>query len=167
MGNLNAPDRPLFQSLSDRQKGPTFNRFLKPIRDYSITDPQEIVKLVITGLKTEIQRRGTWNFASDVTPLRQVLHAVQGYPTDALALAREAVDYEQLAPEAKSRLKSERARAGMREFMASKPDTILQKPPTDKQLEYLRKLGVTKTPANRWEASQLIDAALQKGGQHA
>jgi hypothetical protein len=161
----NAPsvaDRPLLPLVPQHQRGPLMNRFLKPVREYGLTDPQDIVKLVIASLKVDIQRRGTWNFASDVTPLQQTLRAVQGHPSEALALAKEAVEYEQLAPDEKARLKATRAKAGLREFIAAKPESMLNKPPTDKQLEYLRKLGVATTPTNRWEASQLIDARLRK-----
>jgi hypothetical protein len=92
---------------------------------------------------------------------------VQGHPSEALALAKEAIEYEQLAPEERSRLKATRAKAGLREFIATKPESMLSKPPTDKQLEYLHKLGVTITPANRWEASQLIDARVRGEVQDA
>jgi hypothetical protein len=131
---LTEPDRPLLPHVPEHQRGPLMNRFLDPVRRYGISDPQDIVWLVIASLKVDIQRWGTWNFASDVTPLHQTLSAVQGHPTEALALAWEAVAYEQMPPDERARLKATRANASLREFMASKPESMLNKPPTDKQL---------------------------------
>jgi hypothetical protein len=136
------------------------NRFLDPIRTRDMADPAEIVKAVVTGLRQDLARRGRWNYASDLTPLRDTLCAVLAHPTEALALAREAVDYEHLPPGEKSRLKATRAEQGRQTYMASLP-------PTNKQLSYLRKLGVATAPANRLEASQLIDSRLQKEGRDA
>ncbi len=152
MDNLASAERPLLPHVPPPQRGPLMNRFLEPVRRGMTTDPDVIVQYVIAALKEDIERRGAWNFAADVTPLQQTLLAVHVHFSEALALAREAISYEALAPDERAQLKAARARGGMRQYMAAKP-------PTERQLAYLKVLGVRKVPVNRLEASELIDQA--------
>jgi hypothetical protein len=158
--------RPLLPYVPQRQRGPLMNLFLEPVRRGITTDPDVIVTYVIATLREDIQRRGTWNFSSDLTPLHQTLLAVQGHPTEARALAAEAVAYERMPERDRAKLRASRRNDMLRQYVATKPTSMLSKPPSEKQLEYLRKLGVATAPANRWDASQLIDAALRKGARH-
>ncbi len=158
-------DRPLFAHVPEYQRGPLMNRFLEPVRKGMTTDPEVIVHYVIATLKEDIQFRGTSNFSSDLTPLHQTLRAVQDHPTEARALAAEAVAYEQMPEHERAKLKASRRKDMLRQYVASKPTSMLNKPPSEKQLAYLRKLGVREVPANRWEASEWIDIARRKGAR--
>lgn len=81
-------------------------------------------------------------------------------PEALLAGARWALWWESLSPEEKRRFREERAEAAIERWME-------QAPPTDRQLAYLNRLGYRgPTPANRLEASRLIDE-LVKGVRHA
>jgi hypothetical protein len=148
--------RPLLPHVPERQRGPLMNRFLELVRRHGITDPKEIVKQVVTGLRQDLQRRGRWYDAADLRPLRETLVAVLGHPTEALALAQEAVAYEQLTPAQKAQHKAERSTHYARASMHGKP-------PTPKQLSYLNSLGVATAPTDRLEASRLIDGRIGKG----
>jgi len=60
----------------------------------------------------------------------------------------------------RQRIKAERSETAIERWMA-------EQPPTEKQLRYLHNLGYRgPTPANRLEASKLIDGFM-KGGKHA
>jgi hypothetical protein len=77
-----------------------------------------------------------------------------------LAGARWALWWESLSPEEKQQLREGRAEEAIERWME-------QNPPTDRQLAYLNRLGYRgPTPANRLEASRLIDE-LVKGVRHA
>ncbi|GIW28076.1 MAG: hypothetical protein KatS3mg070_1439 [Meiothermus sp.] len=77
-----------------------------------------------------------------------------------LAGARWALWWESLSPEEKRRFREGRAEEAIERWME-------QNPPTDRQLAYLNRLGYRgPTPANRLEASRLIDE-LVKGVRHA
>ena len=77
-----------------------------------------------------------------------------------LAGARWALWWESLPLLERQRIKGERAEIAIERWMA-------EQPPTEKQLRYLHNLGYRgPTPANRLEASKLIDGFM-KGGKHA
>lgn len=77
-----------------------------------------------------------------------------------LAGARWALWWESLSPEEKRRFREGRAEEAIERWME-------QNPPTDRQLAYLNRLGYRgPTPANRLEASRLIDE-LVKGVRRA
>jgi hypothetical protein len=154
--NLYQHNRPLFEHLPDRQHGPAFNLFLRPVREGLTTDPAEIVNHVVARLRQDLQRRGWGDMASYLMDRRKVLLAILAHPTEALALAQEAVAYHQLPPHVVAERKAARDAEGRRRYMASQP-------PTDKQVWYLRKLGVDTIPENRLHASELIDAQVRKG----
>jgi hypothetical protein len=148
--------RPLLPHIPERQRAPLMNRFLDPIRIRGIVEPTETVKCVVAGLQQDLRRRGRWNTASDLGPLRDTRLVVLAYPTEALALAAEAVVYEHLPADEKTELKEIRRVSGCQAHMA-------RLPPTEKQPQYLRRLGVVTVPANRMDASQLIDAHVRRG----
>ncbi|GIW31056.1 MAG: hypothetical protein KatS3mg071_1230 [Meiothermus sp.] len=76
-----------------------------------------------------------------------------------LAGARWALWWESLPYAERQRLKAERSEPVIERWMAGQP-------PTEKQLRYLHNLGYRgPTPANRLEASRLIDE-LVKGVRH-
>jgi hypothetical protein len=156
-GQLFLPSpRPLLPHIPERQRGPLINRFLDPVRTRGIIDATEIVKCVVAGLQQALQRRGRWNTVSDLGTLRDTLLVVLAHPTEALTLAAEAVVYEHLPPSEKAEFKEIRRVSGRQAHMAHLP-------PTEKQLQYLRRLGVVAVPANRLDASKLIDACVRGG----
>ncbi|GEM83622.1 hypothetical protein [Meiothermus hypogaeus] len=72
-----------------------------------------------------------------------------------LAGARWALWWESLPPAEKRRIREERAEPAIERWMA-------EQPPTEKQLRYLASLGYRgPTPANRHEASRLIDELVK------
>jgi hypothetical protein len=154
--DITAPERPLLPHIPHYQRGPLMNRFLDPIRTKGIRNPATIVKCVLATLRHDLHERREW-VADD--PLRAVFFIVVAHPTEALALAQEAVAYESMSPEEKEERKAARAEESRRQYMATMP-------PTDKQLAYLTNLGVATAPGHRWNASQLINARLHKGGRH-
>jgi hypothetical protein len=163
MDNLTAPDRPLFAHLPEHQAGPTFNRFLNPVRDGLTTEPKTIVQLVISQLRIDLQRLGSWNFhEKQAETLRQILFAIQGHLTEALALAQQAVDYHAMTPEDLAAYKASRAARWAAQAEISRRVSMARKSPTVKQLAYLKKLGCPTIPVNRWHAAQLIDERVGK-----
>lgn len=64
--------------------------------------------------------------------------------------AREVLAREALPPEEKQRLKAERQEHFRRDYLRAQT-------PTEKQLSYLKSLGCKTVPADRLEASQLIE----------
>ncbi|ADD29518.1 hypothetical protein [Meiothermus ruber] len=88
------------------------------------------------------------------------LSLFENNPEALLAGARWALWWESLSPEEKQQLREGRAEEAIERWME-------QNPPTDRQLAYLNRLGYRgPTPANRLEASRLIDE-LVKGVRHA
>jgi len=76
-------------------------------------------------------------------------------PEALLAGARWALWWESLSPEEKRRFREGRAEEAIARWMA-------EQPPTEKQLRYLASLGYRgPTPANRLEASRLIDELVK------
>jgi len=88
------------------------------------------------------------------------LSLFENNPEALLAGARWALWWESLSPEEKRRFREGRAEEAIERWMA-------EQPPTEKQLSYLASLGYRgPTPANRLEASRLIDE-LAKGVRRA
>ena len=85
------PARPLLPHIPKHQRGPLMNRFLEPIRTKGIQNPVTIVKCVLATLRHDLHERREWK-AND--PLRDVFFIVVAHPSEALALAQEAVSYE-------------------------------------------------------------------------
>lgn len=69
---------------------------------------------------------------------------------EANAYAQQVVERECLSPAEKERLKSERQEHHRREYLKAQPAT-------ERQIGYLKSLGCLVGPANRWEASQMIE----------
>jgi hypothetical protein len=160
--NIAYPDperiRPLLPHIPPPQRGPVMNKFLDPIRTAGVTSPAAIVKRVLATMKQDLQSRASWRAADELEPLHQAIMAIIAHPSEALALAREAIAYEQLPQVEKEKIKAARGERYRQEYMVTVP-------PTEKQLAYLRSLGVATAPANWLEASQLVDGRL-KGGRH-
>jgi acetyl-CoA carboxylase carboxyltransferase component len=150
-------ERPLLPHIPPRQRGPVMNYFLTPVRA-GVMNPAAIVKTVIAHMRADLKRRRQFYANDRLDDFRQALIAVISHPTEALALAQEAVDYHRLPDAERQRLKAERSERHRQEYMASQP-------PTEKQLAYLRNLGVATAPANRLDASQLIEGRVGKGGK--
>jgi len=153
--SLTTDNRPLLPRIPAKRRGPLVNAFLDPIRA-DITDPHEIVRVAVTTTRQQIQYYRQWPTPRSTDDLQNILLALLGHPTEALALASELIAYESLPQEAKAQLKFERGQHSRQSYMSSVA-------PTEKQLAYLRQLGVTTVPANRWEASELIDVHVRKG----
>jgi hypothetical protein len=152
------PTRPLLPHIPERQRGPVMNYFLRPVRA-GLVNPAAIVRSVIAAMRRDLQQRHQWRSAAELDPFRQALLAVMAHPSEALALAQESIAHERLPDTEKQQRKAARAEAGRQAYMVSQP-------PTDKQIAYLRGLGVATAPANRLQASELIDHRVQGRGGH-
>lgn len=110
----------------------------------------------VVGYAVESARQRHWNEACLTLVLLAELD-----PEALEAGARWALWWEQQPREVKARLKAERAGEAVERWMEGQP-------PTARQLAFLRKLGHTgEGPANRLEASRLIDTLLREGVRHA
>jgi hypothetical protein len=156
--SLNTAERPLLPRIPVKRRSPVVNAFLEPIRA-GVTDPQAIIDAAITILRQQISYHAQSTGTSVNPDLQATVLAVIGHPSEARALAVDLLAYHALPREERERLKTARQAQSRQESMSSLP-------PTDKQLSYLRALGVTTMPANRWDASQLLDARIRKGGAH-
>lgn len=105
----------------------------------------------VVGYAVESARQRYWNEACLTLVLLAELD-----PEALEAGARWALWWERQPREVKARLKAERAGEAVERWMEGQP-------PTARQLAFLRKLGHTgEGPANRLEASRLIDSLLQE-----
>ena len=126
------------------------NNFLLEAVRAGCNEPHQVV-----GYALETARRRCHLEAAQTLSLLSHLD-----PEALLAGARWALWWESLSPEEKRRFREERAEEAIARWMANQP-------PTEKQLRYLASLGYRgPTPANRLEASRLIDE-LVKGVRHA
>lgn len=153
---VNIPDPILHDRLTflahfpHNQRATATNVLLSAVRA-GCSNPHQVV-----GYALESARRRYWNEACLTLVLLAELD-----PEALEAGARWALWWESLPREEKQRLKSERAGEAVERWMEGQP-------PTAKQVAYLRKLGHTgEEPANRLEASRLIDTLLREGVRHA
>src|SRR5262249_9667071 len=153
-----AASRPLLRHVPPQQRGPLMNYFLSPVRA-GVKNPAQIVQTVLTRMRSDLQRRRQWHSAAELEPLRQALLAVIAHPSEALQLAGEALDWEQLPRAERERRKAVRGEVYRRQYLSALP-------PTDKQLRFLRSLGHDGPVENRLHASALIDELLAKRGAH-
>lgn len=130
------------------QRSTAANSLLEAVRA-GCSEPHQVV-----GYALEKAARRTWNEAAHTLRLLAELD-----PEALLAGARWALWWESLPYAERQRLKAERSEPVIERWMAGQP-------PTEKQLRYLHNLGYRgPTPANRLEASKLIDGF--RGGAHA
>ena len=110
---------------------------------------------VIHPVRHALQRRQQWPSApTEEAHLRAVLETLQTDRAGALAYAESVIAWEHLPYAERERQKQERAQHFRQQYMAAQPVT-------DKQLRCLQSLGyVGETPANRADASALIDGLL-------
>ncbi|GIW28753.1 MAG: hypothetical protein KatS3mg070_2116 [Meiothermus sp.] len=130
------------------QRSTAANSLLEAVRA-GCSEPHQAVSYAL-----EKAARRTWNEAAHTLRLLAELDFEA-----LLAGARWALWWESLSPEEKRRFREGRAEEAIERWME-------QNPPTDRQLAYLNRLGYRgPTPANRLEASRLIDE-LVEGVRH-
>lgn len=131
------------------QRATANNLLLEAVRA-GCNDPHQVV-----GYALEKAARRSWSEAAHTLRLLSELDFEA-----LLSGARWALWWESLPLLERQRIKAERSEPAIERWMAHQP-------PTEKQLRYLHNLGYRgPTPANRLEASRLIDELL-KGGKHA
>ncbi len=119
------------------------NQFFAAVRGGATT-----VDDVIRGVKADsltrmlFANRDAWNTQ------RQLLALLE--TEAARAFARQVLVRESLPPEEKLQLKAQRSETYRREYLKARP-------PTQKQLEFLKALGCFTTPSSRLHASELIE----------
>jgi hypothetical protein len=136
--------------FSTEQKSAAANLILKAVRA-GCDNPHQVVGFVTA----EAERRLALGWGDGLA------RAVLRLDREALlAGARWALWWESLPYAERQRLKQERSTPAIERYMA-------EQPPTEKQLSYLQALGYSgPAPANRLEASRLIDEVM-RGGRHA
>jgi hypothetical protein len=102
-----------------------------------------------------VQRRRQWaRDPAETAHLHVVLEALQTAPQEAYPYAQTVLDWEALPYDERQQRKAERGSHFQQQYMATLPVTA-------KQLHFLQSLGYAEeAPANRLEASKLIDTLL-------
>lgn len=122
------------------------------------TTPALIVQMVQAALARRLQYAIPPQHATDET-LHAVWQALQTAPQEAYSYAQSVLDWESLPRAERERQKQERGRHFQRQYMA-------QLPVTPQQQAFLRQLEHQgELPANRAEASLLIDGLLSARGK--
>lgn len=130
------------------QRSTAANNLLEAVRA-GCSEPHQVV-----GFALEKARQ-----RSDLEAAQTLLLLSHLDPEALLAGARWALWWESLPPAEKHRVRAEREDEAITQWRAKQP-------PTARQLRYLHNLGYRgPEPANRLEASRLIDGFM-KGGDH-
>jgi hypothetical protein len=133
------------------------NLFHSAVRE-GATTPALVVHAVQAALARRLRYGTPPRHATDET-LYAVWQALQIAPQDAYAYAQSVLDWESLPRAERERQKQERGRHFQQQYMA-------QLPVTPQQQVFLQKLGHQGArPANRAEASSLIDGLLSARGK--
>ena len=127
---------------------------------YAVRNGASTPQAVCSAVWQTVQRRAEWSATPESRGFLLHCHEVlRSDQAGALAYARHVIEYERLPYEQRQRVKAERAVHFAKQAMVGKPATPAQ-------LAYLAALGHPgPVPADRAEASQLIDALRQKGGR--
>lgn len=127
----------------DDAKSQTCNVFLSAVRSGHTTP---LTVLAAVGLELERRLQSPYR-----EPKILQLHKLISYHNaEAVDMARWAIEWEQMTPKERRRIKAERTEQYRDEYMGTVE-------PTEKQLTYLRALGHTGPVESRKHASQLID----------
>jgi hypothetical protein len=126
--------RALLDRFPDDKRSKVMNWFLFGVREGCST-PEDVVAYV------------RWRSVVNCDP--EVYGKISDHPEESLVLARYALAWESL-PKDKRKELEEASRQQYRE------DYMRQQPPTEKQLEYLSRLGYRGAVSNRLEASLII-----------
>jgi hypothetical protein len=155
--DLDESARDYLKQFPARRTGPLANDFHNAVRA-GCRSPLEI--LVVVSLKHKTQLGSRWATEEDRAFHRQVLETIHGEDRQpAVRYAAYVIAYEALTYPERQRLKDRRAAPYRKQGMEGKPVT-------DAQRRLLFDLGATEEPADRKEASELIDALLseRRGG---
>jgi len=128
------------------------NLFHCAVRD-GATTPALVVSAVQATLRRRLQY-APLPFDATTETLHAVWQALQTTPQEAYVHARAVLDWEALPAAERQRQKAARAQHYQRAYMATLS-------PTEKQINFLRQRGYTQAPANRADASALIDGLLR------
>jgi hypothetical protein len=138
------------------KRGPIANWFLRPIREHGAHNPHVVVAGVLALLQTRLEQPWASHQARSDAELAQSV--IRAHRDDALQCATYYIAYERLPDDAKAALKRDQRAAGQHAWMA-------EKPPTAKQIGYLRTLGYAEAPPpSMLQASELIDRLLADRG---
>jgi hypothetical protein len=141
----------LLDHFPERHRSWVQNTFLAIVRA-GASHPDDVLAGV--GAKVEADRRQ--RFGDPDRLERDNLLLARLRSDDAVALATYCIGYERLPRVERDRLRAVAAEQGQRRWMK-------QLPPTERQLNYLEALGHSgPSPANRLEASRLIDSLVQR-----
>jgi hypothetical protein len=149
--------------FDDKYKGVAFNEFLYFIRSGKL-DAEKLIDSIQKKLaETKSfyakynygELKGTnaqWEIYFKIIPHSQQLEEFY----EALA---EAEEWEKKTPEEKEKIKSERAEYYKNLHMKN---SMKGKPATEKQIALLKSKGLKNVPADRYEASEIIDKLIGK-----
>lgn len=140
-------DQSFLERFPTARRSTVSNRFLEVVRA-GITDPRTIASRVLATCRDHARMRHPYD--------QDIVEAMLTYPQEALAYAQDRIEYEAMPYAERQKMKAEKQQDYQREYMEKMP-------PTQKQLDYLVKLGYFKIPDNRHEASQIIDELVTCG----
>jgi len=155
---LSTEPRDTFLSHFDGQRrGTVSNWLLEPIRQQHEQNPRAVVAFVLAMLTRRLNSQ--WVTDQTIADTQRAIDLFRSHYDDAVGCAAYYITYEQLPEHEKEALKSTQREAGKAVWMATKP-------PSPKQLDYLRSLGyVGAPPATMAEASDAIDRQLTLRGK--
>jgi hypothetical protein len=147
-------DRTEFLNLFIESRRSTItNMFLNETRQ----TPYSPAPLILFKVKEELRKRSQRGYGAQGSA--ELLRIVEDNPGKSLRFAAYCLDYVNTPAEEREQAKEARSQENMVRWMATKE-------PSAKQLAYLRRLGVTGTPATMQEASEIIAARLaERGGR--
>jgi hypothetical protein len=136
-------------------RGEIGNKFFGARRSVVAPDGTPTVDLLLSELKADVLLQMMFERGEKWNVYRRLIKSLD--TEEARIYAQEVIDREAMPAEEKRRIKAERQEHYRREYLKAQP-------PTERQLRYLKSLGSSVAPANRLEASAMIDGHMRAGG---
>ncbi len=157
--------RDFLELLPQPQRGTVANVFLNQIRANphliaATAVPSARVDTLLILVHEELQgrcrraRAGGWY--DELAKVREWIALINRHPAEALAYAQWCLDYEALPREERERQKRQRGDQYRLNYMD-------RQPPTERQIEFLRRRGYTGRIDSKQHASSLVDIYVRGG----
>ncbi|MDP3702949.1 MAG: hypothetical protein Q8R78_00955 [Candidatus Omnitrophota bacterium] len=138
--------------IAEHYRGMACNLFLAPVREDGLWRADLVLMATVRAVRSRTLRAASPASQAEDN-LRALWQAIQDDAEGALATAEWAVAYVLLPAGMKEARKAAQQEKGRHYSMQGKP-------PTEKQVAYLRRQGYTGAIEDRLHASQLIDAMM-------
>ena len=137
--------RDFLDLLPPKMRSLAANMFLEAIR-FGIMEPDQACETIIATARHEKYPRKNKLFIAD---------HIEKFPFEAGSLINYYLEWENLSTEQKEAARIEQSKDFRLMHMANLP-------PTEKQIQYLRKLGYKGSIGNREQASEMIDKLVKR-----